>query len=469
MTEQRATRHRMTHDRTVPSQMTHRQTAREQMAGPRAGRGRALPWAIVGLVVVIAAAMVAFPASRAWVASVAHLGKGHGSAGTAQGGTAQGGTAHGGTAHGNAGPANAPAGQASGGQASKGGNASALPPLSAAQLAGQRVIYSYSGLTPPAGLLRLIRQGEVGGVIFFGQNISSKAQLAGAVRVLDRANASPQNPVRAYPLLLMTDQEGGVVRRLPGAPVLSEKQIGASAHPANAATSAGTGAGKNLAGAGLDVNLAPVLDVYRTAGDFDDQFGRSYSKDPATVSRLGRNFIKAQQAAGVAATGKHFPGLGAATRSQNTDERPVTLPVSKQHLRSIDEFPYQAAIAAGLKLVMVSWAVYPALDPKMPAGLSHPIVRDELRQRLGFAGVTITDALEAGALRAFGTMPQRGTLAAKAGMDLILCSDQHPNQGERVSGALAKGYSSGAINQPAFRASVHRILTLRAGLKSSPG
>jgi beta-N-acetylhexosaminidase len=450
MTEQRATHHRMTHDR-----MTRQQMTRGRMThGRPTGRGRVLPWTILVLVVVIALAAFSFPASRAWVASVTHLGSGRPAAGNA--------------AHGDGAPASAPGGTSAGGRTSKGGGATALPPLSAAQLAGQRVIYSYSGLTPPAGLLRLVRQGKVGGVIFFGQNIASKAQLAGAVKQLDQANASPQNPARAYPLLLMTDQEGGVVRRLPGAPVLSEKQIGQSAHPANAATSAGTGAGKNLSGAGLNVNLAPVLDVYRTAGDFDDQFGRSYSKDPATVSRLGRNFIKAQQAVGVAATGKHFPGLGAATASQNTDERPVTLHVTRPHLRSIDEFPYQAAIAAGVKLVMVSWAVYPALDPKMPAGLSHPIVRDELRQRLGFTGVTITDALEAGALRAFGTMPQRGTLAAKAGMDLILCSIQHPSQGERVAAALAKGYSSGAINQPAFRASVHRILTLRAGLRSSP-
>jgi beta-N-acetylhexosaminidase len=330
------------------------------------------------------------------------------------------------------------------------------------------VIYSYSGLNPPAHLLTLIRQGEVAGVIFFGQNISSKAQLAGVVKRLDAANASPNNPLHAMPLLLMTDQEGGVVRRLPGAPVLSEKQVGSSAHPANAARNAGTGAGKNLAGAGLDVNLAPVLDVYRTPGDFDDQFGRSYSTNPQTVSQLGADFIKAQQATGVAATGKHFPGLGAATRSQNTDERPVTLNVSKQHLRDIDEFPYQAAISAGLKLVMVSWALYPSLDPKMPAGLSHTIVRDELRQRLGFTGVTITDALEAGALARFGTMPQRATLAARAGMDLILCSAQHQDQGERVTQALAKGYTAGTINQPAFRASVHRILTLRASLKSNP-
>jgi beta-N-acetylhexosaminidase len=436
------------------------QAAHQRMADHRMTRARARSrWTHPVLwstgVVVVALAVVAFtvPASRAWVT---HLGSG----GAATGGGPAGAPA-----------AHAPAGQAHGGQGATGtpGGATVTPQLSLAQMAGQRVIYSYSGLKPPAGLLRLIRNGEVGGIIFFGQNISSKAQLAGVVKQLDQANASKQNPTRAFPLLLMTDQEGGEVRRLPGAPVLSEKQIGQSAHPANAATTAGTGAGKNLAGAGLDVNLAPVLDVYRTAGDFDDQFGRSYSKDPATVSRLGRNFIKAQQAAGVAATGKHYPGLGAATSSQNTDERPVTLHVSRQHLRAIDELPYQAAISAGLKLVMVSWAVYPALDPKMPAGLSHPIVRDELRQRLGFTGVTITDALEAGALRAFGTMPQRATLAAKAGMDLILCSIQHADQGERVREALAKGYSNGTINQPAFKASVRRILTLRAGLKSHPG
>jgi beta-N-acetylhexosaminidase len=335
-------------------------------------------------------------------------------------------------------------------------------------MAGQRVIYSYSGLAPPAQLLRWISDGLVGGVIFFGQNISGEAQLAGVVKQLNQANASPHNPLRAFPLLLMTDQEGGEVRRLPGAPVLSEKQIGESAHPSAAARDAGTGAGRNLAGVGLDVNLAPVLDVFRRPGDFDDQFGRSYSMDPRVVSRLGRNFIKAQQAAGVAATAKHFPGLGAAAASQNTDERPVTLKVSLSELRGIDEFPYQSAIANGLKLVMVSWAVYPALDPKMPAGLSHPIVRGELRQRLGFTGVTITDAIEAGALAPFGTIPHRATLAAQAGMDLILAAGQHPDQGDRARQALRQAYLAATVNQAAFKASVRRIITLRASLRSNP-
>jgi beta-N-acetylhexosaminidase len=340
----------------------------------------------------------------------------------------------------------------------------AAPRLSVAQLAGQRIIYSYSGLNPPASLLTLIRHGEAAGVIFFGQNISSKSQIASVIARLDQANNASTNPLRSVPLLLMTDQEGGEVRRLPGAPALSEKQIGASAHPQANARTAGTGAGKNLASVGMTVNLAPVLDVYRKAGDFDDQFGRSYSKNANVVAQLGGDFISSQQATGVAATAKHFPGLGAAASSQNTDERPVTLNLRLSTIRNTDEHPYTAAIRAGVKLVMASWAIYPALDRKFPAGLSSTIINGELRTRLGFKGVTITDALEAGALRAFGTTRHRALLAAGAGMDLILCSAQHATQGEQARIQLQNSYNSKVLNQAAFRAAVQRIIALRGSV-----
>jgi beta-N-acetylhexosaminidase len=341
----------------------------------------------------------------------------------------------------------------------------ALPSLTPAQRAGQRVIYSYAGLEPPASLLSGIRHGQVGGVIFFGGNISSRAQIAGVIKQLDQANASASNPLHAVPLLLMTDQEGGLVRRLPGRPAQSEKQIGEAAHPAAAAKAAGTGAGQNLAGVGMNVNLAPVLDVYRAAGDFDDQFGRSYSTSPQVVSALGADFIKAQQATGVAATAKHFPGLGAAASSQDTDAQPVTLDLSRHALRTIDEYPYQAAIAAGVKLVMVSWAVYPALARGTPAGLSSAVVNGELRSRLGFRGVTITDALEAGALQAFGTTGHRATLAVRAGMDLILCSGQKASQGRQARNALATALSNGTLSASVFGAALTRIIALRTGLR----
>ena len=150
--------------------------------------------------------------------------------------------------------------------------------LSLNQLAGQRVIYAYAGLKPPASLLAVIRAGEAAGVIFYGPNISSLSQIRAVVRELVKASAS--SPVHA-PLLMLTDQEGGEVRRLPGAPVLSEKQIGESANAVALAAAAGVGAGRNLAGVGMNVNLAPVLDVFRQPGNFVDEFQRSYAPTPA--------------------------------------------------------------------------------------------------------------------------------------------------------------------------------------------
>jgi len=330
--------------------------------------------------------------------------------------------------------------------------------LSSLQLAGQRVIYSYSGLTVPAALLQAITAGQAAGVIFFGGNISSDAQIASAIQQL--VQAQQQSPVSA-PLLLMTDQEGGEVRRLPGAPTLSAKQIGESSNPPLAASQAGTGAGQNLAGVGMNVNLAPVLDVYYKSGNFIDQYQRSFSNNASVVTECGQAFITAQQQTGVAATAKHFPGLGSATKSQNTDTGPVTLNVSLSELRSKDEAPYPAGIAAGVELIMVSWAIYPALDKTYPAGLSPTVVQDELRGRLGYQGVTITDALEAGALGAFGSYGQRAVLAAQAGMDLLLCSAQDPGEGQAVTSALASALDSGQLASATFNAAVQRVTALR--------
>jgi beta-N-acetylhexosaminidase len=329
------------------------------------------------------------------------------------------------------------------------------------QLAGQRVIGSYPGLTPPPGLFTDIENGQLAGVIFFGENISSEAQIAAVITQLRQAQA--QSPVQV-PLLLMTDQEGGLVRRLPGAPALSEKQIGQSADPVTAAAAAGTGAAQNLAGVGMNVNLAPVLDVYYKTGNFIDQYQRSYSSNPAVAAECGQAFITAQQQAGVAATAKHFPGLGSATKNQNTDNGPVTLTVSLAKLRAVDEVPYPPAIAAGVKLVMASWAIYPALDAKLPAGLSPAVIGQELRGRNLFTGVTITDALEAGALSAFGPTGQRAVSAAGAGMDLILCSARDASQGEAATAALAGALGSGQLDPAAFNAAVNRVTALRAGL-----
>ncbi|MER5355823.1 glycoside hydrolase family 3 N-terminal domain-containing protein [Kitasatospora sp. NPDC002551] len=339
-----------------------------------------------------------------------------------------------------------------------------VPTTESLQLAGRRVIYSYSGDTPPAALLDAVRAGRAAGVIFFKDNVPSVRKLQASVAELRQAAAEAPS---ASPLLLMTDQEGGKVRRLPGAPDLSARKTGLAADPAGEAARSGAGAAGTLSEAGLNVNLAPVLDVFDTPDNFIDHFERSYGQKPDVVAESGSAFLAAQQRLGVAATAKHFPGLGAAAREENTDERPVVLPVPLADLRARGEEPYRAAIAAGVRLVMTSWAVYPALDAYRPAGLSRTIVQGELRERLGFRGVTITDALEAGALAAFGDVGERAVAAADAGMDLLLCSARDVQQGDAAVEALATALDSGRLDTAGFTEAVRRVDALRTSFTAS--
>lgn len=338
--------------------------------------------------------------------------------------------------------------------------------LSLREQLGLRVIASYPGPTPPPALLEQIADGEVGGVIFFGANVTSNAQIRQVTSTLQKARKRGPNP---QPLLLMTDQEGGLVRRIPGDPFLSAKAMGDARNPRRTARAAGRGAGATLAAAGVNLNLAPVLGVYREPGNFLDRFGRSFSMDPFVVSDLGAQFIGAQQQRGVAATSKHFPGLGAAPASADTDAGPVTIDLSRRELRAVDELPYPAAISAGTRLVMLSWALYPALDPNYPAGLSRRIVKDELRDRLGFEGLTITDALEAGALTAFGATGERSVLAAKAGMDVLLFSSRDPSQAADGLDGLVEAVRSGRLSRERVENTAERILELRDDLRVTPG
>ena len=346
-----------------------------------------------------------------------------------------------------------------------GGTATASGPhhLSPEQQAGQRVIWSYPGLTPPRTLLHAIRAGVVGGVIFFGENIdrNDRSQIQAVTHEL--AQAQRDSGV-GYPLLLMTDQEGGIVQRLPGAPGISEKQIGESADPVATARDAGTGAAQNLLDAGMNCNLAPVLDVYRKAGNFDDQFGRSYSMDPVICGECGAASITAQQDLGVVTTAKHFPGLGAATSAENTDLGPVTLDVPLRQLRRVDELPFRYAVRVDVDMVMTSWATYPALDPHLPAGLSPRIVQGELRHRLKFRGVTITDAIEAGALQDFGDTGERSVRAASAGMDIVLCSARDVQQGRDAVEALRQAVARRSLDRGEANHALERVLALRRRL-----
>ncbi|MFC7753423.1 glycoside hydrolase family 3 N-terminal domain-containing protein [Tsukamurella soli] len=272
-------------------------------------------------------------------------------------------------------------------------------------------------------------KGQVGGVIFFSDNVSSAGQLASVAAEFRKASPGP--------LALLVDQEGGEVNRIPGGPGLSAKQVGAAANPAASARSQGATAAAVLRGAGMSGDLAPVLGVYRSAGDFLDSAGRSFSSDPAVVGQAGAAFISALQGAGISACAKHFPGLGAASAGADTDTGPVTIDLPAATLESIDMAPYRAAVAAGVRMVMTSWAVYPALDPANPAGMSRTVIQTYLRGRIGFRGTVITDALEAGAVARYGSTGNRAVAAVRAGADLLCCSSRDVAQGDEAAAALA--------------------------------
>ncbi|KAI1176512.1 glycoside hydrolase family 3 protein [Nemania sp. FL0916] len=327
--------------------------------------------------------------------------------------------------------------------------------------AAVHVIFSYSGTAHPARLTTLAQQCQIGGVIIFGDNVDDN--LPAYLASLQSAYSSGGCAVKG-PLLIVTDQEGGEVKRLPGGPTLSEKEIGEQSNLNAAGNTAGVQAAAALKAYNNNGNLAPVLDVYHAAGDFEDQYERSYSNDPNVVATCATAFIKAQQAAGVVATGKHFPGLGAANADENTDEGPVTITRSLADLRAIDEVPYVSAIAAGIKMIMPSWALYPALDAQYPSGISSKWIQGELRGRLGFKGVIITDAIEAGGLEGFGTDPQRSVLAMQAGVDIILAAGRNVTQGEGIVSGLVTAVNSGSISSSAFSTSTSRISSLRSSL-----
>lgn len=333
--------------------------------------------------------------------------------------------------------------------------ASPAAQLTPAQLAGQRVVFSFEGPRAPAALVRRIRRGEAAGVILFARNIPGRAALRREVRRLQRI---PRPAAVDAPLLVMVDEEGGLVRRIPGAPRASAADIGRSRSPRRA-RAAGRATGTALRRAGVNVDLAPVADVARP-GSAMERERRSFGRDPRLVARLAGAFAAGLRDRGVAATAKHYPGFGAA--ELNTDLRPQRIHRTERVLARVDERPFRALIARGVELVMLSTAVYPALDSR-PAALSRRIADTRLRERLGFRGVSISDALDTPATARLGGTGEVALRAARAGTDLLVHAGGY-RHGARAAVALARGLRGGRLRRSRFEDSVNRTLVLRSEL-----
>jgi beta-N-acetylhexosaminidase len=335
-----------------------------------------------------------------------------------------------------------------------------LPPVASTlrptQLAGQRIVTGFSGSSVPRYLVRAIRAGEVAGVILFADNLPSRAV---GRRLIRRLQAIPRPPGLRDPLLVMTDQEGGLVKRIGGAPTASARTMGARG--AVFSRTQGRRTAANLRNLDVNVDLAPVLDVARPGGTIAAT-DRGFGATAARVAATAIPFAAALRAGGVAATGKHFPGLGAARL--NTDDAVQRIGLSRRTLRQVDEAPYRSFVRIGGELVMLSTAIYPAFSPQ-PAAFSRAIATGELRGRLGFEGVAITDALDTVAVHAFGNAAEVARAAAGAGADLLLYTK--PGDAARARRVLVELVRSDKLPRSSFEDSVGRILRLRHRLGRS--
>ncbi len=326
--------------------------------------------------------------------------------------------------------------------------------LTVGQLAGERLVAGFAGPKPPSELRRMIHRGRLAGVVLFSDNFGSGSEA----RRLIRALQSIRRPAGLRdPLLVMVDQEGGQVKRLPGAPQASAGEMGSRG--ASYSSRQGRLTARNLAGVGVNVDLAPVLDVGRAGGAIETE-DRSFGASGSGVSETAVPFAVALQAGGVAATGKHFPGLGAA--DVNTDVAVGRIDLPAETLREVDEAPFRDFVAAGGKLVMISSAVYPAFSER-PAAFARTIATGELRDRLGFDGVSVTDDLQSSAVQAFGGSATVGRAAVAAGTDLLLFRSFRA--AAQAGSALRAALRTRALARAEFEPSVQRVLDLRASLE----
>jgi beta-N-acetylhexosaminidase len=279
--------------------------------------------------------------------------------------------------------------------------------------------------------------GEIGGVILVGR--WSPAEMSATTARLHAAGCAIGRP-----LLVLVDQEGGFARRLTWAqPDDSEGELGRLG--IGRTDLEARQAAVELREAGIDVDLAPVTDTLGPEGFLR---GRAFGSDPALVGELAVTYLRALQAGGIAATAKHFPGLGSAR--QNTDDGVVT--VWQTQLE-----PFIQAVNAGVKLVMVSSASYPRLDTTgTPAMFSRAIVTTLLRQRMGFKGVVVTDALDAPAAARTPDAPAR---ALAAGVDLLLYT------GSAAAHSAYLELARDAQSSAAVRANIARAVARIRGLE----
>jgi beta-N-acetylhexosaminidase len=323
------------------------------------------------------------------------------------------------------------------------------------RLVGEKLLVRMRGTDPSRDLLRRIRRGQIGGVVLFTNNIGTRRQarsLTARLRAAARAGGTDNG------FIIAVDQEGGVVKRIrSGPPAHSAPQLGAIGSK-RLASHEGVATGRYLRGLGINVDLAPVYDTVSAPGAFIQN--RSFGTNPKAVGRLATAFATGLQHAHVAATAKHFPGLGGAV--YDTDDSASVVAAPRSALDA-EGRAFTTGIQGGIDLVMVSTAIYPAYDPAVPAAFSSKIVTGRLRKRLRFDRVVVADALDTPAVRSYTTPANGAVAAARAGVDLLIFA-QDEGTSRAAYRALLQAARDGRLNRGNLETSYARIQLLKAKL-----
>ena len=315
--------------------------------------------------------------------------------------------------------------------------------MSEAQRVGQLVMMDNPSSSISSTTVNAIKTHYIGGVILDG---NSDLSISATKALTNQLQAAAGH----VGLLISTDQEGGIVRRLrgPGFTDMPSAVVQGQSSPSALQAQAQTW-GRELKDAGIDVDLAPVMDTVPAnsgsnppIGDLDREFGHT----PRVVTTHGLAVLRGMLAAGVDPTVKHFPGLGRV--HGNTD---TTSGVTDTVTTRDDPYlaPFRAAVSAGTPFVMMSTAIYSNLDPGTPAAFSRRIVTGLLRNRFGYQGVVISDDLGGAAQVSGTTVGQRAVRFVAAGGDIVLTVDAS-QAGTMTAALLAK-----ARQDPGFAALVN--------------
>lgn len=327
----------------------------------------------------------------------------------------------------------------------------------------QKTMITFEGVVPPADVLERLRRYPVGGVsLFRHMNVRTPGQVRELSEALQFSAAQGGHPR----LLIGTDQEGGQLMAIGEGttPFPGNMALGATGSP-ELAYQTGYALARELAAMGLNINYAPSCDVNRNPRN--PVVGtRSFGEDPALVARLGAAMIQGIQAAGVAATAKHFPGHGDTTSDSHYGV--PSLPFDLDRLRQVELPPFAAAIQAGVRLVMTSHIALPALQEGalLPATLSPAVLRGLLRQELGFQGLVITDAMDMHAIHQGAGLLVDTITALAAGVDLLLLKHS-PEELEQVQAGLLQAVERRLISPQETLISAEKILQLKNWLGQS--